>query len=104
MASAVEVVHSDSDVVNAVLAADLTGVVAKGSIPQVEIDLPDSVEAPVQKGQVLGTARLLSGGVVVAESSLLAAEDVARDDFPARWQMYWHNWLGIPQNRVEASD
>ncbi|MGN1368026.1 MAG: D-alanyl-D-alanine carboxypeptidase family protein [Aristaeellaceae bacterium] len=104
MVSAVEVVHSDSDVVNAVLAADLTGVVAKGSIPQVEIDLPDSVEAPVQKGQVLGTARLLSGGVVVAESSLLAAEDVARDDFPARWQMYWHNWLGIPQNRVEASD
>ncbi len=94
-----DVLHADGCTVEAVLSADLTGVVAKGSIPQVEIDLPDSLEAPVQKGQVLGTARLLSGGVTMAEASLLASGDAARDDFPSRWLMYWRNWLGTPLTR-----
>lgn len=91
-----DVLLTDGCTVDAVLSADLTGVFAKGSIPQVEIDLPDSVEAPVQKGQVLGTARLLSGGVTMAEAPLLASGDAARDDFPSRWLMYWQNWLGTP--------
>ncbi len=94
--ASVEVLHAGGCTVSAVLAADLTGVVAKGSLPQVEIDLVDSVDAPVQKGQVLGTARMVAGGVTVAEVPLLAAEDAARDDFPSRWLTYWRNWLGTP--------
>ena len=92
----VSVAQADGAAVDAVLSADLTGVVAKGSLPQVEIDLPDTLDAPIQAGQVIGTARLTAGGVVVAEAELLAASDVARDDFPARWQMYWRNWLATP--------
>jgi len=84
--------------VDTLLSADLTGVVAKGSIPQVEIDLPDTVDAPIQAGQVLGTARLISGGVTVSEVDIIAADSVARDDFPARWLMYWRNWLGTPHS------
>ncbi len=97
VAATLDVAHSDGCRVDAVLSADLTGVVAKGSIPQVEIDLPGTLDAPVQAGQVLGTARLVSGGMTVAEADIIASDSVARDDFPARWHMYWQNWLGTPQ-------
>ena len=80
----------------AVLTANLTGVMPKGSLPQVEINLPDTLDAPVQAGQIIGTARLTAGGTVIAEVPLVASADVARDDFPARWHMYWRNWLGTP--------
>ncbi len=92
----IPVTHADGTSVEALLTSDLTGVMPKGSIPQVEIDLPDALDAPVQAGQIIGTARLTAGGVVVAEAPLVAASDVARDDFPARWHMYWRNWLGTP--------
>ncbi len=91
-----EVGHSNGATVDAALAADLTGVIAKGQIPQVEIDLPDTLEAPVSAGQVLGTARLAAGGLTIAQADIIAAENAARDDFPARWLMYWRNWLGTP--------
>jgi hypothetical protein len=77
--------------------AEKLTVMSDGSIPQVEIDLPTSLDAPIQAGQVLGTARLTAGGTVIAEVPLAASGDVARDDFPARWLMYWRNWLGTPQ-------
>lgn len=92
----IPVTHADGVVVDAILSADLTGVVTKGSMPQVEVDLRDTLDAPIQAGQIIGTARLTANGVVVAEAALEAATDVARDDFPARWLMYWRNWLGTP--------
>ncbi len=98
IAGTIPVTHANGAAVDAVLSADLTGVVAKGSLPQVEIDLPDTVDAPVQQGQLLGTARLTEKGVTIAEVPLMAADDVARDDFPARWLMYWRNWLGTPKS------
>ena len=88
--------HANGASVDARISADLTGMVPKGSLPQVEIDLPSTLDAPVQQGQVLGTAKLTTNGVVIAEVPITAASDVARDDFPARWLMYWRNWLGIP--------
>lgn len=96
-AATLDVAHADGSTVDAVLSAALTGVVAKGSIPQVEIDLPAALDAPIQAGQIIGTARMTAGGVVIAEVPLVAASEVARDDFPARWHMYWQNWLGTPQ-------
>lgn len=79
--------------VNVVLSEDLTGVVPKGSVARLELLLPDALDAPVLAGQPIGTAQLIAGGEPVAEVSLVAAASVARDDFPARWQMYWQNWL-----------
>lgn len=93
---AIPVTHANDAMAEAVLSADLTGVIPKGSLPQVEIDLPASMDAPVQAGQSIGTARLMAGGSVIAEVPLVASSDTARDDFPSRWQMYWHNWLGTP--------
>ena len=90
------VTHADGALVDALLSADLTGVVSKGSLPQVEIDLPTALDAPIQAGQPIGTARLTAGGAIIAEVPLVAADDISRDDFPARWLMYWSNWLGTP--------
>lgn len=95
VAGTLPVACSDGQSVDALLSGDLTGVTPKGALPQVEIDLPQEVEAPVQTGQQLGTARLISGGEIIAEIPLVAACDVARDDFPARWQMYWQNWFAL---------
>ena len=92
----IPVEHADGASVEALLSADLTGVVARGSLPRVEIDLPDTLDAPIHAGQILGAARLTANGVTVAEVPLIAAADIARDDFPARWQLYWRNWLGTP--------
>lgn len=91
----VRVQHGEADTVQVVLAADLTGIAPKGSVPQVEIDYPDALEAPIHAGQRLGTARLTVHGVQVAEAALIAASDAARDDFPARWTCYWRNWLAV---------
>ena len=88
--------YSDGRTVDAVLSADLTGIAAKGTLPQVEIDLPDTLQAPVYAGQIIGAARLTAGGITIAEVPIIAATDIARDDFPARWLMYWQNWLGTP--------
>ena len=95
-AGTLPVTHADDAMVEAILSADLTGVVPKGSLPQIEIDLPDSLDAPIEAGQPIGMARLTAGGTIIAEVPLVAAEDVIRDDFPARWLMYWRNWLGTP--------
>ena len=92
----IPVSHADGASVDAVITADLVGIMPKGTLPQVEIDLPPALDAPIQAGQHIGMARLITNGVTIAEVPLVAANDIARDDFPARWLMYWRNWLGIP--------
>ncbi len=89
----VSVLHAEGQQVDAVLSADLCGVVPKGTLPTVEIALPESVDAPLAAGQALGTARMMAGGVCVAETDIVAAEDVVRDDWRTRWLGYWENWL-----------
>lgn len=79
--------------VSVLLSADLSGVVPRGSVPLVETELPDMPEAPVIAGQRLGTARLISGGQVIAEVPLVASDTVHRDDFPSRWERYWQDWF-----------
>ena len=49
-----------------------------GGAVEYEILLPDSIEAPVQAGDPLGTLRVTNSGGTAAEIRLLAAEDVDR--------------------------
>ena len=88
----IPVTTSEQEAVSAVLRENLTGVIPRGTLPTVEIDLPDSLDAPVRAGDPLGQARMIAGGQVVATAALVAGETVLRDDFPARWEMYWDNW------------
>ena len=78
--------------VSAVLAADLTCVAEKNALPAVELSLPDSVTAPVAEGQPLGEARLVWQGETLCAVPVIAAHDVPRDDFPARWERFWALW------------
>ena len=89
----IPVEDSGGATVDAVLTADLTALVPENALPQVEIDLPDSVHAPVHAGDTLGTVRLVCQGEALCEVRLVASASVRRDDFPARWESYWQNWL-----------
>lgn len=88
----IPVTTSESETVSAVLKGNLTGVIPKGTLPAVEIDLPETLDAPVALGEALGEVRMVAGGQVVASAALVAGESALRDDFPARWEMYWDNW------------
>ena len=83
---------ADGAEVGAILTADLTGIVPKNTFPQIEIDLPQSLEAPVQAGDMLGEVRMLHGDTVLCAVPLAAANDVARDDFPSRWETFVSGW------------
>ncbi len=97
-AALIPIGHADSSCAAAILESDLTGVIPRGGIPQIDLELPETLEAPVYAGQMLGTARIICQGMIIAQSDLISAEDILRDDFPARWLMYWRNWLGTPMH------
>ena len=50
-----------------------------------ELELAETVEAPVEAGQPLGSLRISSGGQVLAELPLLAATAVPRLSFGQIW-------------------
>ena len=89
---AIPVENSGGSTVRATLACDLTGLVPEGSLPALEIDLPESLCAPVQAGQALGEARLMAGGEVVGTAMLVADGGVARDTFASRLARIWLLW------------
>lgn len=91
----VQIHGGEIEQISAELQHDLTAVIPKGTIPQIEIELPDVIEAPVTNGQPIGIAQLISGGVVAAEVQLTAGQSAERDDFPARWLQYWQQWFAF---------
>lgn len=52
----------------------------------VTVDKPESVQAPVRKGEVIGTAALSYAGEVIATVPVMASESVARSDLIAGWE------------------
>ena len=44
-----------------------------------QVDLPDTVPAPVVRGEIAGTVRFLVAGQVVGESYLVWSQDAGRD-------------------------
>lgn len=86
---------ADADV-GAVLTADLTGLVPKSALPDVEINLPETLDAPVKQGQYIGEVRMVCGNEVIATVPLAAAEDVRRDDFASRWEGFVAAWPLLP--------
>lgn len=59
---------------------------------KMELSLPEEVQAPVQKGDVLGTVRVLLDGQVVAKLNCLAASDVPRPGFIEGFYRILDNW------------
>ena len=52
----------------------------------VTADVPESVQAPVRKGEKVGTATLSYAGDVIATVPLVAAESVARSEMVVGWE------------------
>lgn len=77
---ALPVTMGETDSVSLTLPPDaLTAVVEKGQAAALErrIDLPESLPAPVQQGQQVGTLTLCSGDTELMTVPILAAEDAA---------------------------
>lgn len=81
------------DAVTVCPTAELKAAVPQNTLPSVEVELPEQVQAPVFRGDVVGEARMVLGGEVLASVPLVAAETVLLDDFASRWKTYWQNWL-----------
>ena len=78
--------------VDVVAGGDLTSAIARGKPFTVRYTY-ESLTAPIQKGQIVGTAWMESGGEVLASCPLLAAEDVHEWDFGEALRSVLRNWL-----------
>ncbi len=75
LAGQASVLNGEANSVNAVAAENLAAAVEIGSRPELRLEIRD-LEAPVRKGQVIGTARLECNGQVVDACDLVAAGEV----------------------------
>ncbi len=71
----------------------LRAAVRVGGAVEKGVSLPQRVQAPVEEGQVLGFARLLSGGREVARCALVAAQAVPKRDFLQSFRRLLRRWV-----------
>ena len=88
------VTGGEAEGVSLVLDGDLTLLVNKGDEQRVELspDLPESVPAPVQPGDVVGRVNVIVDGRSVAQIPVAAAEGVEAKGMPL--DRIWRNWMG----------
>lgn len=79
----VQVTRGSQDTVDTALGSGLSMLLKMGQEKQLamEVELPESVQAPVLKGDTLGTVRVLLDGKVVAKLNCVAAQDVRLPGF-----------------------
>lgn len=79
----VAVAHGGADAVDAAAGESMVMLIRRGdeSGISLEVALPDSVEAPVERGQKLGEVRVLQNGIQVATLSAVASADVGLPGF-----------------------
>lgn len=79
----VKVTKGEADVVNAVAKDTYSMLSAKGAQNAIEknVQLDSEICAPVEKGQVIGKAEIVSDGQVIAQVDVVAGETVAKKPF-----------------------
>jgi serine-type D-Ala-D-Ala carboxypeptidase (penicillin-binding protein 5/6) len=79
----VQVTRGSQDTVDTALGSGLSMLLKVGQEKQLamEVELPETVQAPVRKGDTLGTVRVLLDGKVVAKLNCVAAQDVRLPSF-----------------------
>ncbi|MGX8706410.1 MAG: D-alanyl-D-alanine carboxypeptidase family protein [bacterium] len=90
---AVPVINGEAAAVNAVVEEPLRAAVPIGGSVDVAVTLPDSLDAPVHAGDILGTAAIKSGGDVVAQCNLVAAGDVEKVSLKQAFTRLFRNWF-----------
>ena len=83
-----------ADTVDLALGSGLSMLLKNGqqSGLKMELALPEYADAPIAKGDVLGTVNVLLGGQVVAKLNCVAATDVPRPGFIEGLYRILHNW------------
>ena len=59
-----------------------------------ELTLPETLEAPVQQGQAVGTVRIRAGETLLGEYDICAAADAEKMDFGAAFGLLWDALTG----------
>ena len=54
-----------------------------------ELELPETLEAPVQQGQAVGAVRIRAGETLMGEYDICAAADAEKMDFGAAFGLLW---------------
>jgi len=79
----------------------LAAAVPKGMVPVLEFDLPESIQGGQQQGSVIGEARLVHAGEVIASAPLLLGETLARRDYAYELDRVLRHWPCAPQRMAE---
>lgn len=77
---------------------DVTATIRKGQSDSIrtEIDLPEAVEAPVTKGQKIGSIRVYIGDVLIDEQDLCAEIDISPITYGYYLDKALRDWLLMP--------
>ena len=65
-----------------------------GADLRTELTLPETLEAPVERGQTVGTAAVYAGETLLAEAEVKSAADVPRLTFGGAMELLWQSLLG----------
>ena len=89
------VISGEKDSVSLELDGDLTLLVLKGTEQNIQLvpDLPESVDAPVQVGQQIGSVSVIVEGKNAASIPISASESVDAKGFRHGIRRFWQQWL-----------
>ena len=79
----------------------LAAPVRKGETPDVEILLPDTIPAGMEKGASVGEARLMQDGAVLASVPLLVSETIPQRDYTFELERILRTWPVHQQSIAE---
>ena len=81
-----------ADAVRVVASDDVSGPVRLNAWPDLLIELPETLDAGVKQGQVIGAAKLVDAGQTLISVPLIAAESVPERSFRYGWQRLIGAW------------
>lgn len=91
----VRVLGGDSEALNVQLEEDLTLLMNKGEEQQIELqsELPESVSAPVEQGQTIGSVRVVKDGQILSRIPVCAMQSIARAGWMDGLGRVMRNWF-----------
>ena len=79
----------------------LAAPVPQGVVPVLEYDLPGTAEAGHERGTVIGEARMVLAGEVIAAVPLVLGETLAQRDYAYELERIVRSWPSVPQMIAE---
>ncbi|GHU72758.1 serine-type D-Ala-D-Ala carboxypeptidase [Clostridia bacterium] len=72
---------------------DLTAPLSLNEAVNVKLDLPESIQAPIKAGDIVGYVRMYGGGTLAAERQIVAAETVEARTMLGALRLIMRRWL-----------